>query len=257
MSKPQDSAELIATFAPKGKLDMEIEKFHKKAVLVGANELIGRKCLLQLLQHEAYSKIHLLMEEPLNFEHPKLEVFQINFEHLSRYTELLQVDDVYYCWDGSMKIKHDPGKYKPEQTYAYELAKLAYEAGIKQYVYLSSIAADPDNVLYYRHEKQQLEHSIAQIPFWALHIFRPAFLLEDDQASKGIRLVKNLANRLNNMTSGGLDKYQPVSALGLAKLMIKQAQRFRPGIHIYSSEFIKQNISTNEKGLSKKDGKSS
>lgn len=236
---------------------MEISAYKKTALVIGTSELVGRKCLLSLLYHEAYRQVRLFVEEPLRVEHPKLEVHQLTFERLAPYQDLMDADDVFYCWGSQMKIKYDPGRFKAEHTYAFEVAKLAYEAGAKQFIYLSSIGADPDNVLYYRQEKRDLEDLIADIPFWAIHIFRPALLLEDDKGGRGINLVKGLAKRINKITGGGLTKYEPVSAKGLANLMVRQAQRFQPGLHYYSTEYIQENSKIEETGLSTKDGKSS
>jgi uncharacterized protein YbjT (DUF2867 family) len=236
---------------------MEISAYKKTALVIGANELVGRKCLLSLLHHEAYRQVRLFLEEPLRVDHPKLDVHLLNFERLAPHRELMAVDDVFYCWGSQMKLKYDPGRFEAEHTYAFEVARLAYEAGAKQFVFLSSIGADPDNVLYYRQEKRDLEDLIANIPFWAIHMFRPAVVLEDDRGSRGAGLVKGLAKRLNKLTGGGLTKYQPVSAKGLASLMVRQAQRFQSGLHYYSTEFIQEHSQIEETGLSKKDGKSS
>ena len=222
---------------------------------MGANELVGRKCLLRLLQHDAYSKIVLLLEEPLNFEHAKLEVHQVNFEKLDRYQEFMAVDDIFYCWGNQMKINHDRGGYQVAQTYGVELAKLALEQGAKQFLLLSSIAADPDNVLYYRREKWAFEEALAQFNFWATHVFRPSILIEDDKLDTGTRLIKNISNRLNNLAGGNLSKYKPISAMSVAHAMVFKAQQFQEGIHIYSAEYLHEYAKNNqEQGLSKKDG---
>ena len=233
---------------------MRIEKHNKTALLLGAHELVGRKCLLRLLQHEAYSKVVLLLEEPLNFQHSKLEVHTLNFEHLSRYKALFQVDDVYYCWGKQMKIRFMPKNYSPQKTYAYELAKLSLEQGAHQFMMLSSIGAASNNVLSYRREHWELENAISELPFWSVHLFRTGILLEDDKPSTGTRLVKNLSRRINHLAGGNLSKYAPVSAPSLAAFMIHQAQQLIEGIHIYSAEYINEAAGKLNEGLTKHHG---
>lgn len=218
---------------------------------MGASSLVGRKCLIRLLQHEAYGKIVLLLEEPLDFEHPKLEVHQVTFERLPRFQPFMNVDDVYYTWTHQMQIRDDFGKYQPEKTYAYELARLALEAGAKQYLFLSSIAADANNVLYFRQERQALEEAICKHDFWGMHIFRPGPLMEDQPGSRLNRLFKKVTNQLNDWADGGLTKYKPIAAQDVARAMLNQAQQFKAGIHIYSAEFLQEFSKNQESGLSK------
>ena len=233
---------------------MELKTHKKTALILGATETVGRKCLLQLLQHDAYRKVVLFLEEPLNFEHPKLEVHQVLFEKLERYQHLMEVDDVYFSWGSQMKIASNIKKYQPKQTYAYDLAFYSQAAGAKQFVFLSSIAADVNNVLYYRQEQKDLESTLLDLNFWAVHIFRPGPILEADNSSRGTRLVKNLASRINNLAGGQLSKYKPIDSLTVGKAMVKMAQRFQAGVHIYSAEFLHEFAKDQEQGLSKKHG---
>jgi uncharacterized protein YbjT (DUF2867 family) len=233
---------------------MELNKHNKTALILGATELVGRKCLLQLLQADVYKKVVLLLEEPLNFKHPKLEVHKVLFEKLERHQQLMQVDDVFYTWGSQMKIAAKPKKYQAKETYAYDLARLSEEAGAKQFLFLSSIAADSNNVLYYRQEKQDLEQLLLDVNFWATHIFRPGPVLDEDPGSRSIRLVKNLANRLNNLAGGNLSKYKPIEAVVIARAMVKKAQRFQTGVHIYSAEYLHEFSKDQEQGLSKNHG---
>ncbi|GAB5551352.1 MAG: oxidoreductase [Saprospiraceae bacterium] len=233
---------------------MELKTHKKTALILGATELVGRKCLLQLLQHDAYQKVVLLLEEPLDFEHSKLEIHQVLFEKLERYQHLMKVDDVYYTWGSQMKIAAKSKHYKAQQTYAYDLANLSQLAGAKQFIFLSSIAADLNNVLYYRQEKKDLEIALSKINFWATHIFQPGPILEEDKSSRGTQLVNKLANRLNNLAGGQLSKYKPIDSFTIAKAMIKMPQRFQAGIHIYSAEFLQEFSKEQEQGLSKNHG---
>lgn len=241
----------LSTFAI---TSMELKTHHKTALILGATESVGRKCLLQLLQHDAYQKVVLLLEEPLNFEHAKLEVHQVLFEKLDRHRHLMKVDDVFYLWGSQMKIAADPKNYQAQQTYAYDLARLSQAAGAKQFIFLSSIAADLNNVLYYRQEKKDLETALLEMNFWATHIFRAGPILEEGESGRGTRLLKKLADQLNNLAGGQLSKYKPINSLTIAMAMIKMAQRFQAGVHIYSAEFLQEFSKEQEQGLSKNHG---
>jgi len=218
---------------------------------MGASTLVGRKCLLRLLQHDAYQRIVLLMEEPLDFEHEKLEIHQVTFERLPDFQQYMRVHDVFYTWTHQMQIKDDFGKYRPEKTYAFQLARLALEAGARQFLLQSSIAADKDNVLYYRQERKLLEEAICELDYWGTHIFRPGPLLEDQPKNRLNRLFKTVTNQLNEWADGGLTKYTPIAAPDVARAMVYQAQQFIAGVHIYSAEYLQEFSNDQESGLSK------
>lgn len=229
---------------------MEISKHNKSALLMGATTLVGRKCLLRLLQHDAYQRVVVLMEEPLNFKHKKLEVHQVTFERLPDFQQYMQVSDVFYTWTHQMQIKDDFGKYQPEKTYAYQLAKLAIEAGARQFLLQSSIAADKDNVLYYRQERKSLEEAVCTLDYWGMHIFRPGPLMEEQPKSRLNRWFKTATKTLNNWAEGGLTKYTPIAAQDVARAMVFKAQQFLAGVHIYSAEYLQEFSNEQESGLS-------
>jgi aspartate-semialdehyde dehydrogenase len=54
----------------------------KVALIVGASGLVGQHLLQQLLANKNYNKVIALVRKPLLIENPKLEQWQINFEHL-------------------------------------------------------------------------------------------------------------------------------------------------------------------------------
>lgn len=218
---------------------------------MGATSPVGRKCLLHLLRHAAYQKIVLLLEEPLDFEHEKLEVHQVTFEKLPDFQQVMQVQDVYYTWTHQMQIKDDFGKYQPKKTYAYQLARLCLGAGAQQFLFLSSIAADKDNVLYFRQERKQLEEAICDLDYWGLHIFRAGPLIEDRPRKRINRLFKTVTSKLNDWTDGGFTKYSPMIAQDVATAMVAKAQQFIAGIHIYSAEYLQEFSNDQEAGLTK------
>lgn len=247
----------FCTFAVDKANTLEINTYHKTAWLLGAGELVGRKLLVQLLQHPAYRRVVVLMEEPLRFEHEKLEVQRVSYEHLDRDIPEGHVHDVYYAWDATSRpIRYERERFQPEQTYACMLARLASARGAAQYMYLSSVGADSDSTLYYRQEKREVEQALEAMNWWGLHIFRPALIVDERSSSTwGERAADWLGRSLSDLSGGFLGKYRPVDALTVAKAMVQGAQRLQPGIHHYSSEYLQELAKSLDKGLIRRDGK--
>lgn len=219
--------------------------------------MVGRKLLVQLLQHPAYRRVVVLLEEPLRFEHEKLELKRVSYEHLEQHVPQGSVHDVYYAWDATGRpIRYEKDRFEPQQTYAYLLAQLALERGAAQFMYLSSVGADPGSMLYYRQEKREVEQALEAMPWWGLHIFRPALIVDESSTSGwGQRTADWLGQSLSNLSGGILGKYRPVDALTIAKAMVQGAQRLQPGIHHYSSEYLQELAKSLDKGLIRRDGK--
>jgi len=212
---------------------------------------------VQLLQHPAYRKVVVLMEEPLRFSHEKLEIHQVLYEHLERDLPQGPVHDVYYAWDAMARpIRYEQNRFEPEETYACILATLTMARGAAQFMYLSSVGADPGSTLYYRQEKREVEQALEGMNWWGLHIFRPALIVDERQtAGWGERAADWLGKSLSTLSGGVLGKYRPVDALTVAKAMVQGGQRLQPGIHHYSSEYLQELAKSLDKGLIRRDGK--
>ncbi len=219
---------------------------------------MGRKCLLQLLQHSAYIQVVALMEEPLRFEHHRLAIHEVSYERLPETLPEGPVHDVYYCWDGtSQPIKAERDKFDPAATYAAILAREARDRKAGQFMYLSSVGADTSSTLYYRQEKRMVEQYLEDLDFWAVHLFRPALITDENATSPewARRSADWLGRSLSTLTGGVLGKYRPVDGLTVAKAMVQAAQRFQSGVHVYSSEYLQELAKSLDKGLIRRNGK--
>ncbi len=233
---------------------LEITKDDKTALIMGVDGAVGKRCLIHLLRHPAYERVLVVLDRDFTFEHPKLLHLRIPYGELDQPLREMRVDDVFCC-SGTDLPETFIDDYATERTYAYRLAKLALASGAAQFSLLSSIAADPDSVIYYRREKWDLEAAIKALDFWAVHIFRPSLVMEKGKGKGWTnRLGQMLGQKLSELTSGVSDKYRPVDPDKVAHLMVETAQRFQEGLHIYSAEFIQKHSGASGSELSKNDG---
>lgn len=98
----------------------------KVAMLVGASGLVGGELLNYLLKASEYTKIISLVRKPQGIKHPKLEENVVDFEHLDRYKDCFNVDDVFCCLGTTIKTAKSKEAFKKvDVDYPLKIAELA------------------------------------------------------------------------------------------------------------------------------------
>lgn len=170
-----------------------------------------------------------------------MEQHIIDFGRLEDYAGLLKGHDLYSCLGTTMaRAGSRKAFFRVDFTYAYESARLAAANGARQLLLVSSVGANPDSLFFYTRLKGELEAAVKKLPFWAIHIFQPSFLIGDRRESRlGEQLAGRLSLGLDRLTGGELmGKYRPVEAAQVARAMLHAAQRLEGGVHVYPSHHI-------------------
>ena len=221
----------------------------RAAVLLGASGLTGGYCLRGLVatseySSREYSRVILLLRKQLSLgeiETPasKVEQSVMNLGEMKS-GNFAGVNDVF-CTLGTTIAK--AGSQAAFRAVDYELpmraARAAKEAGIEQFLLVSSVGADPGSSNFYLRTKGELERDLAALKFPALHIFRPGLLLGQRQE---FRLSEAFAQRigplLNPVMLGPLRKYRSVRAKTVGEAMVAAALRGGSGIFTYHYDEI-------------------
>jgi len=217
---------------------MELSQSSKTALVFGATGLVGKSLVMQLLRSPYYARVRTLGRRKLELTHPKLQQEVINFDRPEEYRSLCKADDVFSCL-GTTRAKAGSKEafYQVDFTYAYRLARLAAEENSHQYLLVSSAGADVDSPFFYSQVKGELEQAVRELPFWAIHIFRPS-VLEGERAE--IRLSEALAARVlrgaDFLSGGRLAPYRPIAAETVALAMLRSAQLLKPGLFLHPNE---------------------
>jgi len=221
---------------------MEIKVDTKIAALFGASGLVGRACLNYLLASNAYSKVKIFVRTPLDIAHEKLVQYVTNFDALNEMGSQLSCDDVFVTLGTTIKKAGSRKNFiKVDFTYVYTIAKLTLKLGASQFVVVSSVGASESSNIFYLQVKGIMETKVRSLPFWAIHIFRPSFLLGERVESRlGENVAKKLGHGINYLTGGLLKKYRPVESDEVARGMVYVAQRLKEGVFIYYSDDIPQ-----------------
>ena len=210
----------------------------KTALLAGATGLIGSKLLPLLLASDRYAKVIVVGRRALPLTHAKLTQVVTNLDKLPDVRLQLIADDVFCCLGTTMsQAGSKEAFYKVDFQYVVTLAALTAGNFATQFLVVSSMGAAADSRVYYNRVKGEMEAAVQQVPFRAIHIFRPSLLLgERAQPRLGERVGAAALRLLRPLLRGPLLKYQPVSAAVVAAAMLRAAGEDGGGVRVHPSD---------------------
>ena len=215
----------------------------KTALIAGATGLVGRHCLVRLLEEPAYERVIALVRRPLPHADPKLEQRVVDFDRLGLVgSEFPESHDVFCCLGTTMKVAGSEAAFRQvDFVYVVSLASQALGRGAKQFLLVSSLGANPKSSIFYSRVKGETEAAIAALPFEGRQIFRPSILVgERAEVRRGERAGIVVMRGLSFTMLGPLRKYRPVSAATVAKAMVRVAREAPRGVNIYESDTIER-----------------
>jgi uncharacterized protein YbjT (DUF2867 family) len=207
------------------------------AVIIGATGLIGSLLVETLLNDDYFDKVRILVRRPYEKQHPKLEVFVLDFGNLDDYANKLGNGESIFCCIGTTqkKVNGDKAAYrKIDYDIAVNAAILGKKAGFTKYLLVSSLGADSNASGFYLKLKGEIETEIASIGFASFHILRPSFLLGVRNETRiGEGIMKVVFKGLSSLFFGGWTKYKAVEAQTVANAMAAAAKEDLVGQKIY------------------------
>lgn len=213
----------------------------KTALVLGASGLVGSHCLQLLLDNAAYDKIIVWLRKPLPVQHAKLQQEIINFDQLSPYADKLKyVQEIFCCLGTTIKKAGSPEAfYKVDFTYPHEIAKLAAQNGVQQFLIVTALGANSRSSIFYNRVKGEIETALGKLSLPGLQIFRPSLLLGERQEFRlGERIGAIVFTALSFAFFGRLRRYRAIEASVVAEAMIRIAQKNLTGVNIFESEKI-------------------
>ncbi|MGH9748157.1 MAG: NAD(P)H-binding protein [Candidatus Acidiferrales bacterium] len=206
----------------------------RAALIAGATGLVGALCLKQLLDDPAYAQVTAIVRRPTGHSHPKLAKKIVDFDALGRLAPIA-ADDAFCALGTTNKKAGSQEAYRRiDAGYAKSFAEFALAGGAKQFALVSSVGADAGSRYFYLRTKGELEDAVNALPFAAVHIFRPSFILgvrAEQRAGEGIGI--RLAKVLQYALVGRLSEYRPIAASTIAAAMVAAVKKAEPGRHIY------------------------
>jgi uncharacterized protein YbjT (DUF2867 family) len=224
--------------APRGACGI-IQALMKTALLAGATGLVGSHCLELLLNDSSYERVIAVTRRPLGRTHPRLAEAIVDFENPS-WTSNLDATDIFWALGTTIgKAGSKEAFRRVDFEYPRQMGQHAAGAGAKQFLLVSSVSADPGSPNFYLRIKGELEQTLFALPFDAVHIFRPSFLMGDRvERRTGEAFGIAVARALSFTLVGPLRRFRPIAAETVAGAMVSAASLAKPGRHIYHYDAI-------------------
>jgi len=206
-----------------------------KAAILGATGLVGQELVDQLLAHDAYQEVHVLVRRPMNRFHQKLEEWVIDFDHVTE-IELPEVDHVYCALGTTIKQAGSQEAFRlVDYTYPIEAGRELLDLGATRFALISALGAHPNAKTFYNRVKGDAENGLRVLGYDALLIFRPSLLLgERDEFRFGEQAAARVSTVLRPLLRRS--PYAPIEAAKVAQAMIHHTLHEPPGVTIVESK---------------------
>jgi uncharacterized protein YbjT (DUF2867 family) len=200
-----------------------------KAIVLGANGLVGKSLVNQLCQDDRYDSITCLVRAPLvnadfHDPHNKIQALVIDFEQFQDYQGYFSVEHVYCCLGTTIKQAGSRKAFRRvDFEFVHVAAQLARAQRAKSFVWISSLGANAKSSSFYLRVKGELENAILTMPqLNNAAAVRPSLLIGDRKQQRNAEYwsIKALSV-LSPIMKGSLAKYKPVPAFHVAAQMIK------------------------------------
>lgn len=228
---------VMRTFAKINKIYMSL-----KAIVIGANGLIGSQLVSLLIEQPSYTEVLLLVRRPLQISHSKVQQLIVNFDNLKEHAASIQGDIIFSCLGTTRNKSPEPAQYKKvDLDYPLEIAQTGLLNGVKSFHIVTSLGADSTSRSPYLKLKGELENALKKLPFQSLHIYQPSYLVGNRTESRiDDKIMRPLMRLIDPVLMGNLKKYKSMPAETLAKAMVNQSLKNLNGIFTYPSNQIKE-----------------
>jgi uncharacterized protein YbjT (DUF2867 family) len=201
------------------------------AWVAGATGLVGREVVAALLEDQRFTRVFAVVRRPTGVRHPRLDERTVDFESLER--DVAQGSgDVALCALGStIKQAGSQAQFRHiDHDYVIAFARAALSAGVRHFLVVTALGADPHARVFYNRVKGEVEEALAALPFAALTIARPSLLLgERSEFRIGERLFAPFSRVLPKSVRG-------IEARTVARALVRLAAEPAAGKRVVLSK---------------------
>ena len=209
----------------------------RTALVAGASGLTGGRLLSHLLADDRYARVAALVRKESLSANRKLTQLTVDFEALPA---LPTADDAYCCLGTTIKKAGSRAAFRQvDFEFVVNFARAAKQAGVKQFLVISSLGANARSAVFYSRVKGEMENALREMGFDTLHIFQPSLILGERKEQRPTeRFGIAVFNAVGALMMGPVRKYRPIESTTIAKAMIKSAFSESGGINAYRSDAI-------------------
>ncbi|WP_432200857.1 NAD(P)H-binding protein [Erythrobacter sp. W53] len=213
-----------------------------RLALVGATGLIGRSVMEQCVGRGDVRLTAISRREAPLPKGARMEMFVAEPEKWGEVIEAIR-PSAMICALGSTwkKSGRDEGAFRAvDHDLVLATARAAQEHGVKRFVAISSVGADPHGKSLYLKVKGETERELRKIKFERLDVLRPGLLLgkRQNDTRPAEKLGALASPVLNPFMLGSLHKYRGIKAEVVARAAIAFARRKARGRFVHENEAI-------------------
>lgn len=214
-------------------------KLNRVALVAGATGLVGRECLRMLARDERIAEVRALVRRPLPPElaAPRVRECRVDFHRLSEHAECFEVDWVFCALGTTIRAAgSQAGFIRVDYDYVLAVARLARERGVRDFLVVSAMGADPHSRVFYSRVKGEMERALRELGFPSLTIARPSMLLGERAE---FRLGEEIGKRLARLAPA---RWRPVHAAQVAAALVRAAHAAAPGVCILENPSLRTDV---------------
>lgn len=207
------------------------------ALVLGGTGATGKQLVGLLLSDERYTEVHVYVRRPISITHPKLRVYLVDFERPEDWTVCPEADVAFSCLGTTIKAAgSQEAQRRVDVDYQLQFAQMARRNGVKAFVLLSSMSANPKSYFFYMRMKGEIEEGVKALGFERTLIYRPGMIDRGAEARLGERLGMAAIAVLNTLYI--LRSQRPIQTVTLASKLIKGLSVAKPGLTVFEREAI-------------------
>jgi uncharacterized protein YbjT (DUF2867 family) len=184
------------------------------ALVAGATGLVGGHLLEHLAAQPDFGRVIAVTRRPLQSDLPRLVNRIVRFEALEESLQGMHAE-LAFCALGT--TMHAAGSREAFRRVDFDVtlafARAARTAGVRRFVLVSAIGADPAASNFYLRIKGETEEAVSALGFAALDIMQPGLLLGTRKELRPLELAASIAMPIVNLAlQGPGEKYRAIPA---------------------------------------------
>ena len=212
----------------------------KQVTLFGATGLIGGYLLEFLLKDSDIHLINLVGRKPFHLQHDKINNIVIDFEDVHSISDSIEGSEIVFVSIGTTMSKVNGNKLKYKSVdfdIIFNIAKACKQKNISQFLYVSSLGANPNSSNFYLRLKGEIDEAIAELNLNSTSVFRPSVLLgKRNESRPGEKILQFVMPLLDFMIPSDS---KAIKAEDVAKSMLNNSKNYKSGFHIFQYNQIK------------------
>lgn len=205
-------------------------------LLLGATGLVGSSTLRLLLADAAFTRVIALTRRPIEgIARPKFESRIGDLEKLDAVADAFAVQTAFCALGTTIRQAGTPERFRAvDHDIPLAAARLAKARGVRHFLYVSSIGADPRARTLYLRTKGELEEALKGVGLPRLTIVRPSLLL-------GRRAEFRLGERIGQLFAFiPMGRYSAIQADDVAAALVHLAKGEGQGVRIVESDELRR-----------------